>query len=245
MFMRRTCLLVLAFVLPNLGYAGIARLAPKANDSWSSSGLLGAQVISIATDPSNPNVILAGIKTHGVYRSDNAGLSWTPVITSPVDGLALAFAPSDNAFVAAATAGGLFLSHDHGQSWVKRLDTLAGHLDCVAQVAISPVDPDVVLASGYDIGFAPCGEGATDNGLYRSQDGGNNFELVCCAGAGFGKIAFAPSAPHIVYAASASDVLRSEDSGQTWQTIDGNFVGTPNPTSLAVDPANAETVYRG
>ncbi len=247
MVIRRACLAILVFAFQSIGYSGSIATAVAADNSWTSMGLLGANIVSIATDPSNPNNVLAGTKFLCVYRSTDGGLNWLPAITLPfpaeITGWDIAFSPSDSSFVAAGTTRGLFLSHDHGQSWVKIADTEGGPLRCVYQVAISPVDQNVVFITGYESGYGPCGEWLIPNGLYRSDDGGLTFDIVY--GVPFQQVSFAPCAPHIVYALSNEHAYRSEDSGLTWNVIDGNFIASPNPTALAIDPGDAQTVYMG
>jgi len=103
--------------------------------------------------------------------------------------------------------------------------------------AVSPANPDIVMF-GSDVG-----------GLYRSEDGGETWQLKNDAivdpraraqAYGVSGIAFAPSSPNIVYV-GAGGVIKSIDSGRSWQVknLDLNLAAT------TVDPSNADLVYAG
>ncbi len=109
----------------------------------------------------------------------------------------------------------------------------------VKAIAISPLDPDIVLA------------GSSSGGIWRSSDAGRTFAPVSDehADLAVGAIAFAPSAPNIVYAAMGSDflgtgMLRSDDAGAHWRLVSGSTYGTRGATPrLLVDPLNPERVW--
>lgn len=109
----------------------------------------------------------------------------------------------------------------------------------VKAIAISPLDPNIVLA------------GSSSGGIWRSGDGGRTFAPVSDehADLAVGAIVFAPSAPHIVYAAMGSDflgtgMLRSDDAGAHWRLVSGSTYGTRGVTPrLLVDPLDPERVW--
>jgi photosystem II stability/assembly factor-like uncharacterized protein len=97
----------------------------------------------------------------GVFRGENGGTSWEPVLDTPVD--ALAVHPDDAGTVYAIGnvsdmgAWGAYKSTDGGQTWTRlAVDLGAGsYVDLV----INPLAPDTVYVG-------------TDDGLYRTTDGG-------------------------------------------------------------------------
>ncbi|HVE72172.1 MAG TPA: hypothetical protein VNI54_12455 [Thermoanaerobaculia bacterium] len=109
----------------------------------------------------------------------------------------------------------------------------------VKSVAIAPHDPNIVLA------------GSSSGGIWRSTDAGLTFTPVSDGHSDLsvGAIAFAPSSPNVVYAVSGSDflgtgVLRSNDSGATWQVVDDpTFAPRGKANRMVVDPSDAGRLW--
>ncbi len=227
----------------------------------------------IAVHPGDPETILLGTES-GIHRTTDRGQSWQwirsgfpPVhryrFTAPIG--AVCFDPGRPNVVYAAVgrphwdsggAGAIYRSDDTGQTW-RRVD--GGQLPeeaVVSGLAVKPDDSRVLLA-------------ATSEGLFRSEDEGENWRLSS-EGLPHGyteKLAFAPSSPERVYLTLRctarggepwnGGVYRSDDAGRTWQAAHGE--GMPrrvdsgsdarhfssNPKSLAVDPRDADVVYVG
>ncbi|MEP7042916.1 MAG: hypothetical protein ABI843_07625 [Dokdonella sp.] len=108
----------------------------------------------------------------------------------------------------------------------------------VDSVAASPTHADIVLA-----GIAPGGSfGGT---LYRSSDGGSQWSAVGdLAGISVYDVAFAPDGT--AYVATQDSVWISHDDGSNWsqQTL-GIDPLNDAVSSLAIDPANAATIWAG
>ncbi|HEX6640630.1 MAG TPA: hypothetical protein VF215_05930 [Thermoanaerobaculia bacterium] len=109
----------------------------------------------------------------------------------------------------------------------------------VKALAISPANPDIVLA------------GSSSGGIWRSIDRGQTFVPVTDdqADLAVGSIAFAPSDPNIVFAAMGSDflgtgVLRSDDAGAHWHLVSGASYGTRGTAPrMIVDPVNPNRLW--
>ena len=91
-------------------------------------------------DPTSPDIVYAHVTIEdgnigdGIYRSDNAGQSWTKILDKQ-DPLGLAFLVRGNGDLVAGTqSGGLVVSHDRGATW--------------SDVACSPHPTCLVEASG-------------------------------------------------------------------------------------------------
>ncbi len=124
------------------------------------------RVTSIAVDPANPQIIYVGARGSGVWRTQDAGGSWTPVSdalpTLTVAGLAVA--PTQPSRVFLATNLGVYRSDNGGDDWAQ---TFAGDLRPLAldggAMIVSPRTAETVYLSG-------CRDG--DGGVQRSLDGG-------------------------------------------------------------------------
>jgi hypothetical protein len=132
--------------------------------------------------------------------------------------LALAMASDDQRIYAGSYAG-VWRSDDTGRSWRQMGRPQPGSYDAdvpgaiyaphIFDLAVSPADPDTVLAAAWRSQFNP-----SRNGVYRSADGGISWTLV--QPGIVGQIAFAPDDPSLVIAALGSGVAISRDAGVNW-----------------------------
>lgn len=137
----------------------------------------GHQVTSLAADPSDPKKLYAGTRD-GVLRSNDSGQTWHP---SGMDGhivKSLAISPHDGKVIYAGTKPALmFISADNGDTW-SELESFRripnrwwwfspaeppDRRAYVIAIALSPTDPDVILA-GVEFGA-----------VVRSGDGGQTW----------------------------------------------------------------------
>src|SRR6185295_8289525 len=109
----------------------------------------------------------------------------------------------------------------------------------VNAVAVSPVDPMLILVGG------------ADGGVWRSTDGGSSFAPVTDnqVDLSVGSIAFSKSNPSVAYVGMGSvflgtGVLRSMDSGATWSPVSNASLPSPGLIrKIAVDPSDPNRVY--
>lgn len=165
----------------------------------------------------------------GVYRAPNGG-SWLPPANDAVPMLALA--ASGDTVLAAPQAGGLLISRDGGISWTP---TSFPPGRAALSLALSP-------------GFATDGTilVGSDDGVWRSADGGENWTQVGLQGNRIAALAVSPNfaADRTIFAGSASGqgVFLSTDGGDTWSSSAGSYI-----ESLAISPqfASDGTVLAG
>jgi hypothetical protein len=184
----------------------------------------GGRVVAVAADPKKQSVFYFGAVAGGVWKSDDAGQFWENVsdgfLTTASIG-ALAVAPSDGNVIYAGTGettiridvthgDGVYKSTDAGVTW-RHIGL--GESRHIGQIRVHPDNPDVVFV-------AALGHAAKDNperGLYRSKDGGENWEAVLPVSdrAGAVDVALDPNNPRIVFATiwEARRTFWSIDSG--------------------------------
>jgi photosystem II stability/assembly factor-like uncharacterized protein len=230
----------------------------------------GGRAVAVAADPKHQAVFYFGAVAGGVWKSDDAGQYWENVTdgflaTSSIG--ALAVAPSDGNVIYAGTGestiridvthgDGVYKSTDAGVTWQHMGLTESRH---IGEIRIHPDDPDLVYV-------AALGHASKDNperGLYRSKDGGHNWELVLHVSerAGAVDVSLDPNNPRIVFATiwqarrtfwsidsggPDSGLWRSRDGGDTWENISqrpGMPDGILGKIGVAVSPARSGRVF--
>ena len=204
-----------------------------------------ASIGALAVAPSNPDVVYVGTGEstlrdsmgygNGVYKSTDAGRTWTHVgldKTHHIGRVAIDPKNADIVFVAAignlyaATPDrGVFRTTDGGRTWQKTLfkNDNVGAVD----VVIDPTNSRNVYASLWATRRAPWytygPSNAPGGGIYKSTDGGTTWTQLTAGlpTEGFGRsgLAVAPSSPQRVYAivdAKEGGLYRSDDAGATW-----------------------------
>jgi hypothetical protein len=168
---------------------GPAPTTPKFPNNW---GLTSGRINTIAVKPDDANVILVGTATGGIWRSADAGATFTPVSDSQVD-LAvgsIAFAKSNTNIVYAGMGdigngymgSGVLKSVDAGATWA-RVNVVSasslGGLGTTAELEVAPNDPNrlylsqatKVIPNSYN-DTTPSANTLFRNGFFVSPDGG-------------------------------------------------------------------------
>lgn len=127
------------------------------------SRLRTADFHSLAFSPLEPDTVFFG-HHGGLLVSTDSGREWRPTSLQNADAMALAAPPADPKMMYAAGHNVFFKSIDGGRSWTSVESDLPG-LDIHA-FAADPENGDHLYA--YLVGF----------GLFRSEDGGENWELL-------------------------------------------------------------------
>lgn len=201
---------------------GISR-AERSGGSWQvSSHLKDEETRSLAS--SKPGLILVGTQGNGVFRSDDAGVSWR---ASGLNGMivkSIAVSPADARVVYAGTKPPrLFKSDDGGRHWVEleafqrarrwwwRQPAERPSAPYVSALAASPTGPDVVVA-GIEAGA-----------VLRTDDGGATWHghlkqavRDCHA------LSFHASAPYVYEGGGGvrkPGAAISRDAGITWERV--------------------------
>lgn len=236
--------------------------------------LRSSSVGAIAVAPSNPDIVYVGMgeaqlranvmQGDGVYRSSDAGKTWTHVGLAATQAIArVRVHPRDPNVVYVAALGhpfgpneerGVFRSNDGGATWRKVLyrDAQTGAVD----LAFDPNEPNTLYASLWQAYRKPwlLWSGGAGSGLFKSTDGGNTWtELTRTPGfptGVLGKITVAVAAnSRRVYAnveAADGGLYRSEDAGATWQRVNANrdlWQRAFYFLRITADPKDPDVVY--
>ncbi len=204
------------------------------------------RALAAAGIPGNPRIFYFGSVDGGVWKTDNAGLTWRQVFgDEPNSSIgALAIAPSDSNIIYVGTGeadmrsdmtygDGMYKSTDAGKHW-----TRIGLYDSrhIGKIVIDPENPDVVLVAALGHGYGP----SEERGVFRSVDGGKSWTKVLYKGPDVGAVDLSmdPRNPKIVFATlwnarrtawsqyppnegPGSGIYKSEDEGKTWTKVSG------------------------
>ena len=190
----------------------------------------------MAASPATPDLLWAGSPNAILYRSRDAGESWThlPFPAEQASTLhALLPHPADAARLLAAVSpdsggSGLFLSIDGGAAW---RGVAAFQDKAVWALAHFPADPRVMVAAASD-------------GVYRSGDAGETWNRISSERDGDLKpavsVAIHPSRAEIVYAGTPHLPWKTVNGGRSWQSIHAGMLDDSDVFSIDVnlrDPA--------
>lgn len=207
----------------------------------------------------------------GVWKTDNEGVTWTPVfedhVTTSIGDLALAPSNQDilwvgtgeaNIFRSSHAGAGLWKTEDGGETWRHMGLT---ETQTISRIIVHPTDPDIVwvAASGHEWTDNP------ERGVYKTTDGGESWSKVLYIDEMTGAIDLVihPDDPTTLYAATwqrvrekwndprndeehtGSGVYKSTDGGESWTAIND---GLPEPRyrgriGIDISRSHPETLY--
>ncbi len=229
--------------------------------------------IYLGTGEANGSATSGAFFGNGVFRSDDAGESWTAIglessghigriVVDPTD--------QDRLFVAATGAlygkneeRGLYRSLNGGDTWDQVL--YINDSTAVIDVAMNPNNPDILFAATWERIRYPWirDYGGTSSGVYRSLDGGDTWEKMINglpeSDSETGRIglAIAESDPDVVYASFTTNSItnvfdglyKSEDNGANWFEISLGQIDNVNSSfgwffgNLRVHPEDPNDVF--
>jgi photosystem II stability/assembly factor-like uncharacterized protein len=235
-----------------------------------------ASVGAVAVSESNPDIVFIGMGEtairgnimpgDGVYKSADAGKTWTHVGFDQSDGIAkirihptnpdIVFVASFGKYSVPSTERGVFKSTDGGKTWKKVLyrDDKTGAID----IAIDRTNPSVMYAALWEAYRKEyqMSSGGPGSGLFKSTDGGETWKEITRntglpAKGLVGRIGVALTAanPQRVYALVENDnggLFMSDDGGATWTLKNENRSIRQRSfyyTNVFADHQNADVVY--
>lgn len=188
--------------------AGIAG-THDAGKTWYNAGgnLRRRYSEAIRVDRQHAGVLVAGTET-GVFRSENAGGSWTLAGAAGFQITRIEQSPHDPCFWLAATqAGGLFSSHDCARTFESAGALGVGRT--LYDLAWDPFDPKRIVVAGFGFGIAI----SEDSGLTWS------FRNAGLPRHDAWSLAFDPDHRGRIYVSIHEEALYvSDDLGKTWRS---------------------------
>jgi len=166
---------------------------------------------------------------------------WTSLGPDGGDVRSLNFDPKnpDRIYLGTST-GTLFLSNDGGHNWT-RLAHLGGDDNVLDHITIDPQNPKHIYVSAWSVENQQAGD------VYRSHDGGNNWEaLAGIHGKSVRAMAMSASDSKVLVVGALDGVFRTKNGGNSWERISPpSQAEVKNIESIAIDPKNPDVVYAG
>ncbi len=227
----------------------------------------GGRSLTASGIPGDPATYYFGSTGGGVWKSTDGATTWSPVFEKDgapsIGSLAVALSEPNTVYVGTGEAcirgnishgDGVWKSVDGGKSWknIGLKDTRA-----IGKVIVNPRNADIVFVAALGHPFGP----NTERGVFRSTDGGKNWEKVLYKDENTGAIdvAFDPQNANILFASmwetrrtpwtlssggAGSGLYRSTDGGTTWKRLEEHGLpkGPYGRIGVAL-AANSERVY--
>ena len=207
---------------------------------------MGGRIDDIAVVESDPRIMYVGTAAGGIFKTTNAGVTFTPVTDKlPVSTIGdIAIAPSDPSIIyvgmgeannrqSSSWGNGIYKSMDAGKTWVHLGLEETHH---IGRIVVNPTNPDIVYAAALGHLWGPNAE----RGVYKSIDGGKNWQKVLYLNedTGASDIAMDLQSPNTLYVSMYqrrrtpfgfngggphSGLYKTVDGGANWKRLTGGL----------------------
>jgi hypothetical protein len=219
-------------------------------------GNVGGRSRVMLVDPTDPNIMYTAGVAGGIWKSTNAGASWSPLddFMANIAVTCMAFDPDNSSTIWAGTGegffnadgvrgAGVFRSTNAGATWSRLPATNNSNFFFIQDLVVSPADSNHIYA-------------ATRTGVLRSLDNGTTWTLVLASNAANGangamdlvmRTDATGQATDYIYAAvgtfATSHIFRNTNAGGAGVWTDVYTEPALGRTSLAIAPSNQNVIY--
>jgi photosystem II stability/assembly factor-like uncharacterized protein len=229
-------------------------------------GGMSGRVTAFAVDPRNENVFYVGTASGGLWKSVNAGTTFTPLFDNEAVASigALAVDPVRPDIIWAGTGEGnprnsvtggygIYRSMDGGKSWSCMGLELTRYIH---RIIVDPVNPDIIYVGAIGNPWAP----HTERGFYRSTDGGQTWQRLLFTNetSGVADMVMDPSNPGKIFVAmwdhrrwpwffssssAGSGLWVTHDGGDTFSRVSEGLPEKVGRIGLAIARSDPDYVY--
>lgn len=228
---------------------------------------MSGRISDIAIHPNNENTWYVGVGSGGVWKTTNAGTTWTPIFDKekvysigsvtidPSNPNRIWVGTGENVGGRHSSFGdGIYLSTDGGISWENKGLKASEH---ISTVVIHPNDSNTLWVAAQ----GPLWSKGGDRGLYKTTNGGKDWEKVLGDDewTGATDIVIDPRNPDKLYAATwqhhrtvaaymgggpETAIYSTDDGGETWDQLKNGLPNGPmGKIGLAISPQKPDVVY--
>ncbi len=229
--------------------------------------MISGRIIDIAVNPNNPSEYYVAAASGGVFKTTNAGITFTPIFDKQKSYSigCISIDPNNTNIIWVGTGennsqrsvswgDGVYKSLDGGLSWKNMGLEKSEH---IGKILIDPRNSDIVWVAAQ----GPLWNSGGERGLYKTTDGGKNWELnlKISENTGISDLAFDPENPDIVYATAyqrrrhvytlinggpEGGIYKTENAGKNWRKINkGLPKGDIGRIGIAVSPVDGNYIY--
>ncbi len=267
---------VLLAVMVGFGYCGYSQtlgdidgkaLFGDLNARHIGPALMSGRINDMEAHPTNSRIIYAGTAGGGVWKTNDAGATFTPIFDEYCQSIgAVELDPNDpdkTIYVgtgetwtrnSVSVGDGLYKTTDGGANW-KKIGFEKS--ERIANIIVNPANSQEIYVGVLG---ALWGD-SEERGVFKSVDGGATWEKLLYVNpkTGCADLAMDPSDPNILYASmwefrrtgwsfesggDNSALYKSTDAGKTWSKIHNGFPeGKLGRLAIAVAPSNPQVLY--
>ncbi|MEZ4911115.1 MAG: hypothetical protein R2774_09670 [Saprospiraceae bacterium] len=230
-------------------------------------GNIGARANTIAIHPNNANIMYLGFSEGGVFKTEDAGISWEPIfdaqatlsigkITIDTQNPNIIYVGTGDPNVSGYpfVGNGLYKSQDGGKTW-QNIGLQETRI--ISDIAVDPKNSKVLYVGTMGIPFFK----DKNRGLYKSIDGGITWQqsLFINDSTGVSNVVIDPEQTNTIYVStwnrirnnkrslvSGPDggVFKSTDGGQNWKRLEGGLPMTANSrVGIDISKSNPNILY--
>ncbi len=236
---------------------------------WRSIGpaLTAGRIADIAVNPQDRSTWYVGVGSGGVWKTSNRGTTSSPVFDTQASYSigSITIDPNNPAVVWVGTGenvsgrhvaygDGIYKSLDAGKSWTNMGLQDSQH---IGMIAVDPRDSNVVYVAAQ----GPLWSAGGDRGLYKTIDGGENWDLILSKGkyTGVNEVHLDPRNPDVIYASThqrlrnvaalmdggpESGIYKSTDGGRNWRELTSGIPAEDKgKIGLAISPVDPDVIY--
>lgn len=269
----------LIFLTVFLGFQAFSQNQEDSQDLWSSKtfsglkfrsigpALMSGRIADIAIHPQNDSKWYVAVGSGGLWRTENAGTTWTPIFDDqdcystgcvsidPNNPDIIWLGTGENVGGRHVSFGcGIYRSADGGKSWKNMGLKNSEHL---SKIIVHPDNSDVVWVASQGPLWSPGGE----RGVYKTINAGKTWKRVLGDDEwkGATDLVIDPQDPRILYAASwerhrtvaaylgggpGTGLYKSTDGGENWVELKNGLPKSKmGKIGLAISPQKSNVLY--
>ena len=227
---------------------------------------MSGRIADVEGVPGDPAIIYVGSASGGVWKSVNAGTTFTPIFDKqPVQSIGdLALDPTNPDVIYVGTGeanvrnsvsfgNGVYKSTDGGRTW-RHLGL--GDTRHISRIVVSPLNPNKVYVAAIGHAFGP----SEERGVFMSEDAGETWKKVLYVDNvhGAADLDIDPRNPNLLYASmwyfdrkqwthksgdEKGGIFRSTDGGKNWTKATKGLPKLMGRIGIKVAPSSPNIVY--